>query len=151
MDYPMVVLTKELRVVTPPEIYPSWERAEYEVRRWLWLLFGLRRVSQKSLAAGSLQLRDRQVVHLIGTPFPDSWRANPLWISLSWTTRTFPNLKIARLAVDENDERLWVTSHLQMASRVVDSETTEWHEWLEFTGNRTRTFVGTFRAKRFVH
>jgi hypothetical protein len=27
MDYPMVMLTKELRVVTPPEIYPSWERA----------------------------------------------------------------------------------------------------------------------------
>ena len=147
----MVVLTKELRVVTPPEIYPSWDRAEYEVRRWLWLLFGLKRVSQKSLAAGTVQLRDRQLVHLTGTPFPDSWRANPLWISLSWTTRTFPNLKIARLAVDESDERLWVASHLEIASRVVDSETTEWHQWIEFTGNRTRTFVGTFRAKRFVH
>jgi hypothetical protein len=125
--------------------------SRYEVRRWLWLLFGLSRVSQKSLAAGTLELRDRQVVHLIGTPFPDSWPANPLWISLSWTTRTFPNLKVARLAVDEDDERVWVNSHLQTANRVVDSESTEWHEWLEFTGERTRKFVGTFRAKRFVH
>jgi len=150
MDYPMVVVTKELRVISPPEIYLSWERAEYEVRRWLWLLFGLKRVTRKSLAAGTLQLRDRQVVHLIGTPFPDSWRANPLWISLRWTTRTFPKLKLARLGVDDDNERRWVTSHVQIATRIVDSESTEWHEWLEFTSDRTRTFVGTFRAKRIV-
>jgi hypothetical protein len=68
-----------------------------------------------------------------------------------WTTRSFPELQVARLAIDESDERSWVRSHVDVANRIVETQTTEWHEWAEFTKDRTRQLVGTFRVKRFVH
>jgi hypothetical protein len=39
----LLLITRDMRLYMPPELFRSRSNADFEARRWLWFLFGLTR------------------------------------------------------------------------------------------------------------
>ena len=76
----VLIVTRGLRVWLPPEVYLNRDLAIRESARWSAVL-GL----QSNPTKFSSRVR---CPHLVETEFPDSWRACPVWVGVSWNERT---------------------------------------------------------------
>lgn len=69
----LLLITRDMRLYMPPELFWSRQAADFEARRWLWFLYGLTHVSDRRLAGGEVKVGVRNVLHLIEMEMPESW------------------------------------------------------------------------------
>ena len=85
----VLLITRDMRVHVPPELYLSVDQAEDEARRWLATLFGWRPTSKRVSSAGAVSIGRRFALHLIDFELHESWHAGSLWIGAEWNDRSF--------------------------------------------------------------
>ena len=122
--------------VAAPEVYLSHDLGAREAVRW-------RRVLRLQPATPNFSPRVA-VLHLIETEFPDSWRACPVWVGVSWSVRTYPRVRQELMAADENEAGLWLRRRTPKGMSVrAGTQAT-------FERRGVVTSVGVFRVKRVM-
>jgi hypothetical protein len=107
----LLLITRDLRLYMPPELFRSRVTADFEARRWLWFLYGLTRVSDKRLAGGQVKVGVRNVLHLVEMEMPESWGAMRLWACLATNEDIYPKLNAELIAGDFDEGHAWVHQH----------------------------------------
>ena len=95
----VLIVTRGLRVWLPPEVYLQRRLAEVESQRW-------RAALRLPVAQPRFSPRAR-FLHLIASEFPDSWRACPVWVGVTWSAKTYPRLRSELMATDEKEATTW--------------------------------------------
>ena len=104
----LLLITRDMRLYMPPELFRSRTNADFEARRWLWFLYGLTRVSDQRLAGGQVKVGVRNVLHLIEMDMPESWGAMRLWACLAMDENKYPKLDAELIAGDFDEGHAWV-------------------------------------------
>ena len=52
--------------------------------------------------------KDGPLLHMRKFKLPPPWRANPLFVGMSWSEETFPKMKITLTASDHHEAHEWV-------------------------------------------
>ena len=132
----VLMVTRGLKVWLPPEVYLQRSLAEREVERWReWL----------RLPTVQPRFSDRaRYLYLVTTEFPDSWRACPVWVGISWSTKTYPRFRSELMAADEREAAVWLRRRAPKGVSVRPGVDTG------FDRRGLRASVGVFRAKRVM-
>ena len=107
----LLLITRDMRLYMPPELFWSRQTADFEARRWLWFLYGLTRVSDKRLAGGEVKVGVRNVLHLVEMEMPESWGSMRLWACLAMNEDTYPKVNVDLIAGDFDEGHAWVLQH----------------------------------------
>lgn len=132
----VLVVARGLRVWLPPEIYVSRRFAEKESERWRTVLRIAPTPPRLTGASRSL--------HLVRSRFPDPWRACPLWAGLTWSSSSYPRMKLELMAADDGEAADWLR---RRCPRTLDVKDPGQHV---FDRREIQTAVGVFRVKRVV-
>jgi hypothetical protein len=122
----LLLITRDMRLYMPPELFRSRENADFEARRWLWFLFGLTRISNKRLAGGQVKVGVRSVLHLVEMDVPESWGAMRLWACLATNEDMHPKLTVDLIAGDVDEGHAWVLQHSRKQEAPSESFGAEW-------------------------
>jgi hypothetical protein len=122
----LLLITRDMRLYMPPELYRSRADADFEARRWLWFLFGLNRVSDKRLAGGEVKVGVRHVLHLFEMEMPESWGAMELWACLATNEDAYPKLTVDLITGDFEEGKAWVLRHSRKSEAPGESFGAEW-------------------------
>jgi hypothetical protein len=128
----LLLITRDMRLHMPPELFSSRVVADFEARRWLWFLFGLRRVSDKRLAGGEVKVGVRHVLHLFEMDVPESWGAMQLWACLATDEDSYPKLTVDLIAGNFDEGKAWVLQHSRKSEAPSESFGAEWCYELTF-------------------
>ena len=132
----VLIVTRGLSVWLPPEVYLQRNLAERESKRWRATL---------RLPTVQPELSERaRYLHLVATEFPDSWRACPVWIGMSWSRKTYPRFRSELMAADEDEATSW------LRRRTPEGLSVRPGVQMEFDRRGVRTSVGVFRVKRVM-
>jgi hypothetical protein len=104
----LLVATKNMRVAYPPQLFASQQQADFEVQRWLWILFGLKRRGAAHQVTEVVKATPSKAMHLFELPFPEWGRAGANWACLSWEEATYPRMAASLLLCDREDADAWV-------------------------------------------
>lgn len=108
----VLLVTRDMRVHVPPELYLSSDQAEDEARRWLSVLFGWRPTSKRVSTAGAVPVGRRFMLHMIDFEMHESWHAGSLWIGAQWNDRSFPRMRTELLPTGVQGAHSWAASRL---------------------------------------
>ncbi len=122
----LLMITRDMRVHVPPQLFWTRANADFEARRWLWFLFGWTRVSDTRLAAGQVKVGVRHMLHLVEMEIPESWVAEPLWACMATDESTYPKLAVDLIAGDWEEAKAWVLLHSRKAEAPGESFGAEW-------------------------
>jgi hypothetical protein len=132
----ILLVARGLEMWLPPEIYLSKSFAETESERWRAILH---------IAASPPPLTARsKSLHLVLGAFPDPWRACPMWIGLTWSETSYPEMKTQLLAADSGEAAAWLN---RRTPKSVQAKEPGQHV---FERRGIGTAVGVFRVKRVV-
>jgi len=132
----VLIVTRGFRVWLPPEVYLQRRLAEMESDRW-------RAALRLPVAQPRFSTRAR-CLHLISSEFPDSWRACPVWVGVTWSAKTYPRLRSELMAADEKEAATWFRRRTPKGvGRGVEKQA-------EFERRGVLTSVGVFRVKRVM-
>jgi hypothetical protein len=95
----VVLISRGLRIWIPPEVYLVGDLAEREASRW-------REALRLPRQPGTFS-QNARALHLVESMFPEQWRACPVWVGVTWSSRSFPRLKIELMAADEDEATEW--------------------------------------------
>lgn len=108
----VLLITRDMRVHVPPELYLNLDQAEDEARRWLSVLFGWRPTSKRVSTAGAVPVGRRFALHMIDFEMHESWHAGSLWIGAEWNDRSFPRMQTELLPTGVQGAHSWAASRL---------------------------------------
>jgi hypothetical protein len=143
----LLLITRDMRLYMPPELFRSKSSGEFEARRWLWFLYGLTRVSDKRLAGGQVKVGVRSVLHLIETEMPESWGAMPLWACLATDEDAYPKLNVELIAGDFGEGHAWVLQHSRKFEAPSDSFGAEWCYEMTFHRRGVKHYAAAHRIR----
>ena len=141
----LLVVTRDLRVHMPPELYENLDRAELEGRRWLSTVLGWRPASNGALVAGSPAGTGRYLLHMKEFELPNPWRACPLWACVKWSAKAQPRIHLEIIAASQEEAHDWVNA--QTRKSLVPARCGEWRVWTEVGDGSARTHVASHRIK----
>lgn len=145
----ILIVTRDLRVHLPPEIYDRRSTAIREANRWIGVLCGRIRPGAIDDAPLRKSLGRGLFIQVVEVDLVDEWQACPLWLTLAWTRRTFPSLTLTVMAIDDQEARQWVLN----AARRQIPDGSSWsdlrHEVL-FTSRGIERYVAAHRLKRIM-
>lgn len=141
----LLVITRDLSVHMPPELYDNLDRAEMEGRRWLSTLLGWRPASKGALVSGSPAGRGRYLLHMQPFELPNSWRACPLWACMKSSAKSQPRIHLEIIAASQEEAHDWVNS--QTRKYLTPARCGEWRVWTEVGEGTARTHVASHRIK----
>jgi hypothetical protein len=143
----LMLITRDMRLYMPPELFRSRTNADFEARRWLWFLFGLTRVSDKRLAGGQVKVGVRSILHLIETEMPESWGAMRLWACLATNEGAYPKLNVELIAGDFDEGHAWVRQHSRKQEAPSDSFGAEWCYEMTFHRRGVKHYAAAHRIR----
>ena len=132
----VLIVTRGLRVWLPPEVYLNRALAIREADRWRAILH--------IRATASPCTRRTRHLNLVETEFPDSWRACPVWVGVTWNVKTYPHKRSELMAADEEEAAQWLRRRTPKGSPARAGAQTE------FDRRGVLTNVGGFRVKRVM-
>ena len=132
----IILITQGLRVWMPPELYLVRDLADVESARWRSTLRIPSRPSRYTPRA--------RLLHLEESLFPEPWRACPVWVGVTWSSRSFPKLQVELRAADDDDATDWLGNH------VPNNVTVAKPEQLQFQRGDVTLGVGIIRVKRVL-
>ena len=132
----VVLISRGLRIWIPPEVYLVGDLAEREASRW--------RESLRLPRQPGTFSQNARALHLVESLFPEQWRACPVWVGVTWSSRSFPRLKIELMAADEDEATEW------LRGRVPKKVKLERAGHVEFERRGTLTSAGIYRVKRVM-
>ena len=132
----VLLISRGLRIWIPPEVYLVQDLAEREVKRW-------REALRLTRQPGTFS-QNARALHLVESLFPESWRACPVWVGVTWSIRSFPGLKIELMAADEDEATEWLRGRASKKLKV----NRPGH--VEFERRGTLTSAGIYRVKRVM-
>jgi hypothetical protein len=136
----VVLITKDLWVIHPPELFKNPRVARAETGRWSVLLGHRRRAVDIETIPTMQSIGGGLVAHLHETEYLEPWPACPLWLGVEWSRSSRSKLRFELMAADEEEAMRWLASHLPRGAPVrsaIDAK----HESLF-----TRRGVETYRA-----
>ncbi len=140
----LLIVTKELRVHMPPELYDNLDRAEMEGQRWLSTVLGWRPAAKGALVAGAPSGKGRYLLHLRAFELPDTWRSCPLWACTKWNAKTYPRLHVEVVAADRHEAHSWVSENSDVG---VGALCGEWQGRVVFERGGVERYVAAKRLK----
>ena len=143
----LLLITRDLRLYMPPELFLSRQAADFEARRWLWFLYGLNRVSDKRLAGGQVKVGVRNVLHLIEMEMPESWGSMRLWACLAMNEDTYPRVDADVIAGNPEEGHAWVLQHSRKQEAPSESFGSEWCYELTFHRRGVKHYAAAHRVK----
>jgi hypothetical protein len=143
----LLLITRDMRLYMPPELFRSRANADFEARRWLWFLFGLTRVSDKRLAGGQVKVGVRSVLHLLEMEMPESWGAMRSWACLATNEDMYPKLTVDLIAGDFDEGHAWVLRHSRKFEAPSDSFGAEWCYEITFYRRGVKHYTAAHRIK----
>jgi hypothetical protein len=143
----LLVITKDLRVWMPPEVYLESGMAAREARRWASTL-SRRRKPIEIDADFSMQLPRNAALHVVEKGFPEAWRACPLWVGVRWSSKQGAIPGTEMLAVESEDAAEWVRSGSGVALDPGSDPELRFEASWERGG--VRSYVAAHRLKRFT-
>jgi hypothetical protein len=144
----LLLITRDMRLYMPPELYWSRAEADFEARRWLWFLFGLRRVSDKRLEGGEVKVGVRHVLHLFKMEIPESWGAMRLWACIATNEDTYPKLTVDLIAGNPEEGKAWVLQHARKQEAPSESFGSDWCYEMTFHRRGVLHYASAHRAKQ---
>jgi hypothetical protein len=132
----VVLISRGLRIWIPPEVYLVGDLAEREASRW-------REALRLPRQPGTFS-QNARALHLVESLFPEQWRACPVWVGVTWSSRSFPRLKIELMAADEDEATEW------LRGRVPKKVELERPGHVEFELRGGLTSAGIYRIKRVM-
>lgn len=132
----VLVVTRGLGVWLPPEVYLQHGLAIREVDRW--------RDTLRLPVSPPKFTPTSRCLHLIATEFPDSWRACPVWVGVTWSVKSYPRLKAELMAADEREAADWLR-HKTPKGVMIDAATR-----VDFERRGVLTSVGVAQVKRVI-
>ena len=144
----MLLITRDMRLYMPPELFRSRTNADFEARRWLWFLFGLTRVSDKRLAGGQVKVGVRSVLHLVEMEMPESWGAMRLWACLATNEDIYPKLTVDLIAGDFDEGHAWVLQHSRKQEAPSESFGAEWCYEMTFHRRGMKHYAAAHSLRR---
>ena len=144
----LLVVTKELRVWMPPEVYLERAMALREARRWVSVLSRRRRSPADVGARSPLSLPGHAALHVVETQFMEPWRACRLWVGMRCSSKEGTTIQFELLALDSDEAAAWVRD-----GRGLEPDPGSDPEFsLESTWERAgvRSHVAVHRLKRFI-
>ncbi len=142
----LLIITKDLRVWLPPELYLVPRLALREARRWTETL-GRRRAPEDPFAASPTRLRAGLLLHAIETDFMEPWRVCPLWVGVRWSERSYPSLKVEVMAADTDEALAWIRTRSR--SPLVGRADPDCRLECFFERRKVLTYVAAHRVKHF--
>jgi hypothetical protein len=143
----LLLITRDMRLYMPPELFRSRVTADFEARRWLWFLYGLTRVSDKRLAGGQVKVGVRNVLHLIEMEMPESWGAMRLWACLATNEDMYPKLNAELIAGDFDEGHAWVLQHSRKQEAPSESFGAEWCYEMTFHRRGVKQYAAAHRVR----
>jgi hypothetical protein len=143
----LLLITRDMQLCMPPELYWQKARADFEAQRWLWMLFGWTSVPGKHLAAGQIKVGVRHVLHLVQIDTPEPWVAMPLWACLATNEDIYPKMTIDLIAGDRDEGKAWVLRHARKLEAPSNSFGAEWCFDMTFTRKGTKHYAAAHRVK----
>src|SRR4051794_3102124 len=143
----LLLITRDMRLYMPPELFRSRATADFEARRWLWFLYGLTRVSEKRLAGGQVKGGVRNVLHLVEMEMPESWGAMRLWACLAMNEDTCPRVDAELIAGDFDEGHAWVLQHSRKQEAPSESFGAEWCYEMTFHRRGVKHYAAAHRIK----
>jgi hypothetical protein len=143
----LLLITRDMRLYMPPELFWRRSTADFEARRWLWFLFGLTRISDKRLAGGQVKVGVRSVLHLFEMEMPESWGAMRLWACLATNEDRYPKLDVDLIAGDFNEGKAWVLQHSRKSEAPGESFGAEWCYENTFHRRGVKHYVAAHRLR----
>lgn len=140
----VLIITRGLGLLLPPELYTSPVRARREALSMALRLSRRRSVPDPAIG-GTIALGADKMIHLIPVPFDTPWRACPVSLGIEWKDGQ-PTPRVTPMAADDEEVRAW----FEKAARTARPTRFLEGAWYETTVSRrgTRTYVGIHRAKR---
>jgi hypothetical protein len=138
----LIIVTKDLRVELPPELYLSERLLHHELARWARVL------SPKPLGGNPvspIMLGRQRLMHVVEVPFEDPWRSCPLWVGIRWNERTHPRIRTTLMPADSNEARAWFRAAARREPVTADPV---WGYEALFTSRGTVSYVAALPAKR---
>jgi len=144
----LLLITRDMRLYMPPELFWSRQAADFEARRWLWFLYGLTRVSDKRLAGGEVKVGVRNVLHLVEVDMPESWgRSMRLWACLAMNEDSYPKVAVDLISGDVSEGHAWVLQHARKQEAPSESFGAEWCYELTFHRRGVKHYAAAHRVK----
>ena len=143
----LLLITRDMRLYMPPELFRSRTNADFEARRWLWFLYSLTRVSDQRLAGGQVKVGVRNVLHLIEMDMPESWGAMRLWACLAMNEDKYPKLDAELIAGDFDEGHAWVLQHSRKQEAPSESFGAEWCYEMTFHRRGTKHYAAAHRLR----
>jgi hypothetical protein len=143
----LLLITRDLRLYMPPELFRSRTNADFEARRWRWFLYGLTRVSDQRLAGGQVKVGVRNVLHLIEMDMPESWGAMRLWACLAMNEDKYPKLDAELIAGDFEEGHAWVRQHSRKQEAPSESFGAEWCYEMTFHRRGVKHYAAAHRIR----
>jgi hypothetical protein len=143
----LLLITRDMRLYMPPELFRSKATADFEARRWLWFLYGLTRVSDKRLAGGQVKVGVRNVLHLVEMEMPESWGAMRLWACLATNEDIYPKLNAELIAGDFDEGHAWVLQHSRKLEAPSESFGAEWCYEMTFQRRGVKQYAAAHRIR----
>ena len=144
----LLLITRDMRLYMPPELFWSRQAADFEARRWLWFLYGLSRVSDKRLAGGQVKVGVRNVLHLVEMEMPESWGAMRLWACLAMNEDRYPKVDAELIAGDFEEGKAWVLQHSRKQEAPSESFGADWCYELTFHRRGVKHYAAAHALKR---
>lgn len=143
----LLVITKDLHVWMPPEVYTERAIALREARRWVSVL-SRRRSPADVGAESSLPLPGHAALHLAESQFAEPWRACPLWVGVRWSSEEGATLQSELLALDPDEAEAWVRERSKAELNPDSDPELRFESTWERAG--VRSHLAVHRLKRFI-
>jgi hypothetical protein len=143
----LLLITRDMRLYMPPELYLGRAQADFEARRWLWFMFGIRRISGDRLRGGEIRVGVRHMLHLVELELPEPRDVTDLWACLATDQDAFPEMTVDVIAGTVEDGRAWVLRHASKSEEPSEAFGAEWCYEMTFHRRGVLHYCAAHRVK----